>query len=113
MQKLDALYSHISKLNKGNELPKALYVIVSDEPLLIMEAQDALRAALKEKGYTERDTLLNEKGFDFYALDLRKYGSVPHGGFGFGLERITAWICGVPHIRETIPFPRTINRLNP
>ena len=68
MQKLDALYSHISKLNKGNELPKALYVIVSDEPLLIMEAQDALRAALKEKGYTERDTLLNEKGFDWATL---------------------------------------------
>lgn len=46
-------------------------------------------------------------------LDLRLYGSVPHGGFGFGLERITAWVCGVPHIRETIPFPRTIYRITP
>jgi len=55
---------------------------------------------------------LPEKAFEWY-LDLRKYGSVPHSGFGFGLERITAWICGIQHVRETIPFPRTINRLNP
>jgi asparaginyl-tRNA synthetase len=50
--------------------------------------------------------------FNWY-LDLRKYGSVPHSGFGYGLERITAWICGLQHIRETIPFPRLINRLTP
>ncbi len=60
---------------------------------------------------------MNEHGlplepFQWY-LDLRRYGSVPHSGFGFGLERMTAWLCGVHHIRETIPFPRTINRLNP
>jgi asparaginyl-tRNA synthetase len=46
-------------------------------------------------------------------LDLRKYGSIPHGGFGFGLERITAWVCGLQHIREAIPFPRTIYRITP
>jgi len=46
-------------------------------------------------------------------LDLRKYGSVPHSGFGIGLERLVTWIAGVPHIRETIPFPRTIYRLSP
>lgn len=50
--------------------------------------------------------------FQWY-LDLRKYGSVPHSGFGIGLERLTGWICGRKHIRETIPFPRTINRLTP
>ncbi|MFH0815058.1 MAG: asparagine--tRNA ligase [Candidatus Falkowbacteria bacterium] len=50
--------------------------------------------------------------FKWY-LDLRKYGSVPHSGFGFGLERIVGWICGVHHVRETIPFPRTINRIYP
>ncbi|OGL64064.1 asparagine--tRNA ligase [Candidatus Uhrbacteria bacterium RIFCSPHIGHO2_02_FULL_47_44] len=50
--------------------------------------------------------------FQWY-LDLRKYGSVPHSGFGYGLERITAWMCGLQHIRETIPFPRLINRLTP
>ncbi|MCK4297322.1 MAG: asparagine--tRNA ligase, partial [Candidatus Marinimicrobia bacterium] len=46
-------------------------------------------------------------------LDLRKYGSVPHSGFGVGLERLVTWMAGVPHIRETIPFPRTIYRLEP
>ncbi|MCB9793085.1 MAG: asparagine--tRNA ligase [Alphaproteobacteria bacterium] len=50
--------------------------------------------------------------FEWY-LDLRRYGSVPHGGFGLGLERLVTWICGIHHIRETIPFPRTIDRLTP
>ncbi len=50
--------------------------------------------------------------FSWY-LDLRKYGSVPHSGFGYGLERIVGWICGLQHVRETIPFPRLMNRLNP
>jgi asparaginyl-tRNA synthetase len=50
--------------------------------------------------------------FKWY-LDLRKYGSVPHSGFGLGLERAVAWICGTKHIRETIPFPRTMSRLEP
>lgn len=59
-----------------------------------------------------KDHNLPQEAFSWY-LDLRKYGSVPHSGFGFGLERITAWVCGIQHVRETIPFPRTINRLNP
>lgn len=46
-------------------------------------------------------------------VDLRKYGSVPHSGFGLGLERTVAWICGIDHIRQTSPFPRTLNRLHP
>ncbi|MCK4904266.1 MAG: asparagine--tRNA ligase, partial [Candidatus Marinimicrobia bacterium] len=50
--------------------------------------------------------------FKWY-LDLRKYGSVPHSGFGLGLERTVTWICGIKHIRETIPFPRTMTRLEP
>ena len=52
------------------------------------------------------------KPFEWY-LDLRRYGSVPHSGFGLGLERFAAWICGTKHIRETIPFPRTMARLEP
>jgi asparaginyl-tRNA synthetase len=52
------------------------------------------------------------KAFEWY-LDLRKYGSVPHSGFGYGLERIVGWISGTPHVRETIPFPRLLNRLYP
>ncbi|WP_350342431.1 asparagine--tRNA ligase [Proteinivorax tanatarense] len=46
-------------------------------------------------------------------IDLRKYGSVPHSGFGLGLERTVAWVCGLDHIRETIPFPRMLNRMYP
>ena len=55
---------------------------------------------------------LDPKPFDWY-LDLRRYGSVPHSGFGYGLERIVAWTCGLHHVRETIPFPRMINRITP
>lgn len=55
---------------------------------------------------------LPEEAFDWY-LDLRKYGTFPHGGFGMGVERCTAWICGIEHIRETIPFPRMLYRLKP
>jgi asparaginyl-tRNA synthetase len=59
-----------------------------------------------------REHNLPEKDFQWY-LDLRKYGSTPHSGFGYGLERLTTWICGIHHVRETIPFPRLINRLEP
>ena len=59
-----------------------------------------------------KDHKLPVKAFEWY-LDLRKYGSVPHSGFGIGLERLTGWICGIHHIRETIPFPRTITRIYP
>ena len=55
---------------------------------------------------------LNEDDYSWY-LDLRKYGSVPHGGFGMGLERTVGWICGLDHVRETIAFPRMINYLRP
>ena len=55
---------------------------------------------------------LPEESFKWY-LELRKYGSVPHSGFGMGVERTVAWICGTEHIRETIPFPRTIKRVYP
>ena len=46
-------------------------------------------------------------------LDLRQYGSVPHAGFGLGIERTVAWVCGIHHVRETIPFPRTMNHIYP
>ena len=55
---------------------------------------------------------LPKKAYGWY-LDLRKYGSVPHSGFGLGIERVVSWICGLEHIRETIPFPRTLNRIYP
>jgi asparaginyl-tRNA synthetase len=55
---------------------------------------------------------LPESAFKWY-LDLRKYGGVPHAGFGMGIERAVAWICGLDHVRETIPFPRMLHRLYP
>jgi asparaginyl-tRNA synthetase len=55
---------------------------------------------------------LPEEAFRWY-LDLRKFGGVPHSGFGMGIERAVAWICGLEHVRETIPFPRTLHRLYP
>jgi len=55
---------------------------------------------------------LPESAFEWY-LDLRRYGSVPHSGFGMGIERTVSWLCGISHIRETIPFPRTIKRVYP
>jgi asparaginyl-tRNA synthetase len=55
---------------------------------------------------------LSPELFKWY-LDLRKYGSVPHSGFGLGLERTVAWICHLAHIRESIPFPRMLYNLYP
>ncbi|HXW91002.1 MAG TPA: asparagine--tRNA ligase [Terriglobales bacterium] len=66
---------------------------------------DLLRQRIQEHG-------LPEAAFQWY-LDLRKYGSVPHAGFGMGIERAVAWICGLEHVRETIPFPRMLHRLYP
>ena len=66
---------------------------------------DTLLARIKEHE-------LPTEPYEWY-LDLRRYGSVPHAGFGLGLERTVGWICGIPHIRETIPFARTIYRLSP
>ena len=66
---------------------------------------DVLLSRIQEEG-------LNRNDYEWF-LDLRRFGSVPHSGFGMGLERVVAWICGLTHIRETIPFARTMSRLNP
>jgi asparaginyl-tRNA synthetase len=66
---------------------------------------EALEARMAEEG-------MNPEPYAWY-LDLRRYGSVPHGGFGLGIERTIAWICGLRHIRETIPFPRLMGRIYP
>ena len=70
-----------------------------------MASYDLLLKRIHEHG-------LPEEAFKWY-LDLRKYGSVPHSGFGMGIERAVAWICGLEHVRETIPFPRMLYRLYP
>lgn len=67
--------------------------------------QELLEQRINEHG-------LSEEAYKWY-MELRKYGSVPHSGFGLGLERTVAWISGVEHVRETIPFPRLLNRLYP
>ena len=59
-----------------------------------------------------REHHLPQEPLEWY-LDLRRYGSVPHGGFGLGIERLMAWICGLHHVRETIPFPRLLDRIYP
>jgi asparaginyl-tRNA synthetase len=65
---------------------------------------------LLEQRFQEHN--LPREAYQWY-MDLRKYGTVPHSGFGLGLERTVAWICGLDHVRETIPFPRMLNRLYP
>jgi asparaginyl-tRNA synthetase len=70
-----------------------------------MASHELLLQRIREHG-------LPEASFQWY-LDLRKFGSVPHGGFGMGIERVVAWICGLEHLRETIPFPRMLYRLYP
>ena len=105
---------------------KAFYMKRDPENLKVALAVDVLAP----EGYGEiiggsqreddYDTLLKriqehdlpKEAFDWY-LDLRKYGSVPHSGFGLGLERTVGWICGLDHVRETIPFPRMIYRNTP
>ncbi len=66
---------------------------------------DLLLARIHEHG-------LPQEAFQWY-LDIRKYGTVPHAGFGMGIERFVSWICGLPHLREAIPYPRQIHRLYP
>jgi len=72
------------------------------------EREDDLKEL--QKRINEHD--LPEDAFSWY-VDLRKYGSVPHSGFGLGLERTVSWLCGLDHVRETIPFPRMLGRLSP
>jgi len=70
-----------------------------------LDDYDLLVQRIKEHG-------LPMEAFEWY-LDLRRYGSVPHGGFGMGIERCVTWICGLEHVRETIPYPRMLYRLYP
>lgn len=70
-----------------------------------IDSYDLLRQRILDHG-------LPLESFEWY-LDLRRYGSVPHSGFGMGIERCVAWVCGLDHVRETIPFARTLNRIYP
>ncbi|TDJ09368.1 MAG: asparagine--tRNA ligase [Deltaproteobacteria bacterium] len=78
---------------------------------------EIIGGSVREEQLDVLDAQMREKGVDFGPLewyrDLRRYGSVPHAGFGLGLERTLTWICGLHHLRETIPFPRMLGRLHP
>ena len=99
--------------NDPNDPSKALYVdVLAPEGIgeIIGGGQreddyDTLVAKIKKHN-------LPMSAFEWY-LDLRRYGTVPHAGFGLGIERTVGWICGVPHVRETIPFPRMMQRIVP
>ena len=69
------------------------------------ENYDKLLAACKERN-------MDMSNYEWY-LDLRRFGTVPHSGFGLGIERTVSWICGLHHVRETIPFPRLMDRIRP
>jgi asparaginyl-tRNA synthetase len=70
-----------------------------------LDDYDLLLQRIKEHG-------LPQEAFEWY-LDLRRFGSVPHGGFGMGIERVVSWICGLDHLREAIPYPRMLYRIYP
>jgi len=77
---------------------------------IIGGGQRAASAALLERRIEEHG--LPREAYEWY-LDLRRYGSVPHAGFGLGVERTVSWVCGLPHVRETIPFPRMLEKMYP
>ncbi|MDQ6788942.1 MAG: asparagine--tRNA ligase [Acidobacteriota bacterium] len=77
---------------------------------IIGGGERAMNLEFLEKQLAEHN--LPRKAFEWY-LDLRRFGTVPHAGFGMGVERATAWMCGIEHVRETIPFPRMLYRLKP
>lgn len=97
--------------------PKNSAVVLCDDLLAPEGYGEIIGGSQREDDYDQllkriKEHNLPEENFQWY-LDLRKFGSVPHSGFGIGLERVVAWICGLKHVRETIPFPRMITRKTP
>lgn len=92
-------------------------LVLNDDLIGIEGSGEIIGGSQREDDYETLKEKIKIEGlagpeYEWY-LDLRKYGSVPHSGFGFGLERMVRWMTGVEHIRECIPFPRTISRLRP
>ncbi len=92
-------------------------LVLNDDLIGTEESGELIGGSQREDDYEKLNAAVKAEGLEGpeyqWYLDLRKYGSVPHSGFGLGLERTVGWICGVKHIRETIPFPRLINRVRP
>jgi asparaginyl-tRNA synthetase len=92
-------------------------LVLNNDLITLEGAGELIGGSQREDDYQKLLTRMKEAkmpvaDYQWY-LDLRRYGSVPHSGFGLGLERTVGWIAGVEHVRETIPFPRMINRLKP
>jgi asparaginyl-tRNA synthetase len=91
--------------------------VLNDDLLAPEGYGEIIGGSQRNDDYDSLTTRIEEEGLDPEAyrwyLDLRRYGSVPHAGFGLGIERLLSWICLLPHVREAIPFPRLINRLYP
>ncbi|MFA6427603.1 MAG: asparagine--tRNA ligase [Candidatus Magasanikbacteria bacterium] len=97
--------------------PENSELVLNDDLIGIEGSGELIGGSQREDDYEKLKSAIEHEGlqgpeYQWY-LDLRKYGSVPHSGFGLGLERTVGWVCGVEHIRETIPFPRMINRVRP
>jgi len=92
-------------------------LVLNDDLIGTEGSGELIGGSQREDDYKKLEAAVKAEGLEGpeyqWYLDLRKYGSVPHSGFGLGLERTVGWICGVKHIRETIPFPRLINRVRP
>jgi asparaginyl-tRNA synthetase len=99
------------------ENPADPRTVLCDDLLAPEGYGEIIGGSQREDDYDKLVHRIKEEGLpmDAYGwyLDLRRYGSFPHAGFGLGLERTVAWICGIPHIRETIAFPRMMHRLRP
>jgi len=92
-------------------------LVLNNDLIGIENAGEIIGGSQREDDYETLKTAIESHGlegpeYEWY-LDLRRYGSVPHSGYGLGLERMVRWVSGVEHIRETIPFPRMINRVRP
>ena len=92
-------------------------IVLNNDLIGTENAGELIGGSQREDDHNTLEKAINEDGLDGpeyqWYLDLRKYGSVPHSGFGLGLERTVRWLTGVKHIRETIPFPRMITRVKP
>ena len=99
------------------ENPADPRTVLCDDCLAPEGYGEIIGGSQREDDYAKLERRIQEEGLSLDAygwyLDLRKYGTFEHSGFGLGLERVVAWVCGLPHIREAIAFPRMMNRLRP
>ena len=97
--------------------PENADLVLNDDLIGTEGSGEIIGGSQREDDYEKLKEEIKAEGLEGpeyqWYLDLRKYGSVPHSGFGLGLERVVRWMTGVEHIRECIPFPRTIGRLRP